>query len=294
MGDMRALGEWSCPVPYHLVPTAMSESFRDMPPGWTGLPLPPHPGGFGTPRRHHTHEGVDIYVADGTPVTAVEDGMVVATEPFTGVLCRPASPWWEDTWAIIVEGASGVVLYGEISIEPGLHPDVPVRRGQRLGTVTRVLRKDKGRPTSMLHLELHESGNYDWSIWTKDQPRPGGLRDPTPALMVSATRAWTHSDRSAFVKAGNLVIPIASIEKIDLSAADGSEIAITWGGGQVTKAVGFDAIEALTALGVGKLRQGLTWFKPSETLPFPMMPNPMAQLLTWSRRLPFAQTARNH
>lgn len=55
--------------------------------------------------------------------------------------------------------------------------------GQLLGNVVRVLRKDKGRPTSMLHIELYELGTKMTHPWPIEGPRPVGLIDPTPVLL---------------------------------------------------------------------------------------------------------------
>lgn len=181
-------GGWISPLPLRLVPTAASESFRGMAEGCTGLPLPPHPGSFGFVRAHHTHEGVDLYCAPGTPVSAVEPGVVVAVLPFTGAHCTPPSPWWHDTWAVMAEGSSGVVLYGEIVPEPGLGVGALLEAGAAVGRVTPVLRKDKGRPGCMLHLELYAPGARDCVEWPPGAPRPDGLRDPTPLLMSAAGR----------------------------------------------------------------------------------------------------------
>lgn len=168
---------WSSPLPLTLVATDDSESFRSFPQGVTGIPIGNHCGAFGFKRKNHTHEGIDLYAPQCMPVATVEPGIVVAVVPFTGPHCN--MPWWLDTWAVLVEGETGVVIYGEIA------PHVKV--GQRLianeivGVVIRVLRHDKGRPTSMLHLELREHGRYTWDGWY-DQ-RPEGLLDPTSHLL---------------------------------------------------------------------------------------------------------------
>ncbi|MNR71611.1 Peptidase family M23 [compost metagenome] len=171
---------WRCPLPLRLVATAESESFREHPPGTTGLPLPPHPGGFGVVRRHHVHEGVDLYAPHGTAVFAVEAGEVVAVVPFTGPLA--GLPWWLDTYAVLVEGPSGVVVYGEVT--PTVCAGAAVAAGERIGNVCRVLRHDKGRPTSMLHLELHAPGSRTCPEWLDTESRPSVLRDPTPYLLT--------------------------------------------------------------------------------------------------------------
>lgn len=149
--------------------------------GETGLPLAPHPGAFGVRRRNHTHEGVDLYAPEGSPVFSVEDGVVVAVKPFTGP--KAGLGWWLDTSAVFVEGASGVVVYGEIN--PSVKVGQYLCAGEQLGHVIRVLRNDKGRPTAMLHLELHEHGSRSAPEWLVHEQRPGVLMDPTPHLLES-------------------------------------------------------------------------------------------------------------
>ena len=173
---------WFCPLPLKLVPTAEPDSYRSLPAHTTGLPLPPHPGAFGVVRKHHTHEGVDLYAPEGTPVLAVEEGEVVHLEPFTGA--HAATPWWHDTWAVFIEGATGVVVYGEIEPTPGLEVGARVGAGQEVGRVIPVLKTPKGRPASMLHLELHVPGTREAPAWEHGQPMPPTLQDPTPWLLA--------------------------------------------------------------------------------------------------------------
>lgn len=181
---------WLSPIPLRLIPTHYSESFHLHGPGTTGLPLLPHPGAFSVVRRNHVHEGVDLYCPDGTPVTAVEDGTVVAVLPFTGKNAYAINPktgvreslqWWHDTDVVLVAGASGVVAYGEIT--PGCHVGDELHAGDLVGHVKRVLIKDKGRPMSMLHIELHVHGTLEPTCWYQENGRPETLLDPTPFLM---------------------------------------------------------------------------------------------------------------
>lgn len=144
------------------------------------LPRPGEPGCFGAVRKHDVHTGVDLYCADAEFVQAVEHGKIVSIEQFTGA--QVGSPWWNDTWAVLVKGHSGIVCYGELSMP------IPHKVGDSIGVcgligmVATVLKKDKGLPMSMLHLELYDSGSECPVWWHHGQPRPKGLRDPTALL----------------------------------------------------------------------------------------------------------------
>lgn len=176
---------WTNPLPLKLIPTLDSMGHQEMAQGTTGLPHgPDHPGAFGFQRANHFHEGVDLYCPEGTPVFAVEDGRIKGTIEFTGSRAEPASPWWHDTQALLVEGDSGVVIYGEIRPAMEFWHDDFVKAGDLLGHVQTVLKKDKGRPLAMLHLELHRHGTRDAYEWL-DQ-RPLSLLDPTDYLMAVA------------------------------------------------------------------------------------------------------------
>ena len=158
------------------------------------IPIKPHVGAFGIERRHDVHKGVDLYCPQGTEVFAVEDGVLCHLRPFTGEAA--GCPWWENTWAVSVAGKSGVVVYGEIRpywkmgdptdtlIEPK-----EIKRGELVGFVKTVLKKDKGRPTSMLHLALHSHGVLSNGTWEIGQPQPDGLLDPT-AYLIDSEAPW--------------------------------------------------------------------------------------------------------
>ena len=169
--------KWACPlINWTLVPTHSAGSFNQFPAFHTGLPMGNHPGAFGVVRKNHTHEGVDLYAPPCTKVCAVEEGVVVHIEPFTGEHAN--TPWWENTWAVFVEGESGVVVYGEIALAPHIALGHKLQRKSLIGEVIPVLKKDKGRPGCMLHLELHEKGTREAPAW--EAKRPSTLKDPTP------------------------------------------------------------------------------------------------------------------
>jgi murein DD-endopeptidase MepM/ murein hydrolase activator NlpD len=148
-------------------------------PGKHHIYYAPHAAGFGTKRKYHHHEGVDLYISEGTKVRAVEAGKIVGVHLFTGP--SAGSPWWLDTSCVMVEGPSGVVNYGEI--DPAVAIGDNVEAGSIIGRVKRVIRKDKGKPMSMLHLELYRPGTTEPVEWPVDcEKTPEGLWDPTPYL----------------------------------------------------------------------------------------------------------------
>ena len=139
------------------------------------IPLYPHCGSFGAIRKHDRHKGIDLYAIEGTPVHAVETGEVMEICPFTGE--KAGCDWWLDTEAIYIKGKSGIVVYGEITVHPNLVRKQHVVAGQVIGSVKRVLKADKGRPVSMLHLELHHEEFLHTETWI--DKKPDGLKDPT-------------------------------------------------------------------------------------------------------------------
>ena len=149
------------------------------------LPAAGDPGAFGAVRRHDVHTGVDLHCPEGSLVVAIEPGVVAAVLAFTG--SGAGSPWWNDTDAVLVEGSSGVVVYGEVRAAADVRVGTRVSAGDPLGRVVRVLRHDKGRPMSMLHVELYAAGVRDPVWWRLGEPMPAGLCDPTPLLAQSSS-----------------------------------------------------------------------------------------------------------
>ena len=151
-----------------------------------GIPIEGHPGSFLSKRKNSTHTGIDIYVDVGKVVVPVEDGIVVGIEHFTGPQVQ--MPWWLDTDCVLVEGASGVICYGEV--EPLLKVGDKVSAGgTAIGKVMRVIRPEFEHPEvpgwkpSMLHLEWYPHGKYAASDgYAKDKDI---LRDPTQMLIQS-------------------------------------------------------------------------------------------------------------
>ncbi len=167
-----------------------------------GIPINHHPGAFGFQRRKNHHTGVDLYASENQHVFAVEGGEVVHIEQFTGK--DVGHKWWEDTWGVMVEGASGVVNYGELHKPSELKVGDRIHRGQKVGYVKRVLFEDRlrkdipGHSTSMLHLELYKHGTRDFTDWHDPVKNPN-LLDPTAMLLdaegaPSSTLTWDNEE----------------------------------------------------------------------------------------------------
>lgn len=155
------------------------------------IPEQSHPGSFAARRKFDIHTGVDLYCAHGNKVYAVEDGEVVEIEIYTGP--RAESPWWNETYALLIKGESGVVCYGEIEPSEVLQKGSFVKKGQCLGSVLTVLKRYKGKPTAMLHFELYTSETTESVWWKLGDPRPANLLDPTEKLKKSLDSTVTKS-----------------------------------------------------------------------------------------------------
>ena len=159
--------------------------------------FPDEPGLFGAVRRHDIHTGVDLYAEKGTEVVAVEAGVVVLVEGFTGPNASDPSPWWNDTQAVLIEGASGVVTYGEIDARVELGQQVGA--GQLVGVIEQsVLRNYKGRPMTMLHIEWQRQGMRTSPWWRLDEDQPDGLLDVAPKLLDAAGPNPQHFDLESY------------------------------------------------------------------------------------------------
>lgn len=165
--------------------SADSMSFQQKSPGeFVEIPTFGHVGSFGHTRANHIHEGIDLYAPHGTPVYAMESGIVVYVGAFTGHMA--GSPWWNLTYCVMVEGSSGVINYGEIAVDSSIQEGVSVSSGQRLGSVSQVLKIDKGRPMSMLHLERYVAGTKSpVKEWQVGKDRPSSLISPL-SILISA------------------------------------------------------------------------------------------------------------
>jgi len=139
-------------------------------------------GDFAFRRSFYYHPGIDIYCGFGQEVQAIEDGTVVHIENFTGPNANPPSPWWMETWSILIEGQSGVLGYCELKPLPHIQVGMSVKEGDVIATVVPVLKKDKGNGTTMLHFEQYVSGTRHHVTWVLDTDKPSELLNPRDLL----------------------------------------------------------------------------------------------------------------
>lgn len=150
--------------------------------------LPKEHGAFAAVRKHDIHTGIDLYCNPGAHVFAIESGFVSDVGNFTGD--NADSPWWNNTQYVVVKGANGFILYGEIltTLEKG----ELVKQGSVLGEVATVLKENKGKPMTMLHLELY-SDYMEPVIWNLGDAKPLGLQNPTDLI---TKELWSHYDKT--------------------------------------------------------------------------------------------------
>lgn len=152
-----------------------------------GIPINHHPGAFGFRRRNNYHTGVDLYVPGNVNVFPCEQGTVVKIDQFTGL--EDDTGKWMKTWAVMIEGESGVINYGEIEPNDKLKIVSYVNPDNRIGRVLPVIYPGYERPDIpghsrfMLHLELHKHGTREFPHW--HPIKEPSLLDPTFYLFDS-------------------------------------------------------------------------------------------------------------
>jgi murein DD-endopeptidase MepM/ murein hydrolase activator NlpD len=143
---------------------------------------------YGAPRNvgtgyEHWHEGTDVMAAMGTPLVAVEDGVIVRA--------RPNSLGGN---AIRLRGASGHGFYYAhlAAYAPGIAEGSAVAAGQLLGFVGDTGDARGGAPH--LHFEIHRPDSGEpvnpypllAVAWRARQEAPAGPSVPTPAQATSS------------------------------------------------------------------------------------------------------------
>jgi len=150
-------------------------------------------GDFAFRRSFYHHPGIDIYCDLGQEVQAIEAGQIVHIENFTGPAANPPSPWWMETWSILIEGKSGVLGYCELMPLPHTKIGYNVFEGESIATIIPVLKKDKGNGTTMLHFEQYSPGTRNHVTWKLDTPKPDELLNPRSLLETLYANFFSNS-----------------------------------------------------------------------------------------------------
>jgi len=118
------------------------------------------------------HAGCDLYAPLGTPIFAMDSGVVV----------QDLYHFYLGTFALEIQHPGFVARYGEITgkVPDGLRRGATVRRGDLLGSVGRL----EGLDMTMLHLELYAGSGSGPLTVRANIPfqRRSDLVDPTPVL----------------------------------------------------------------------------------------------------------------
>jgi hypothetical protein len=133
---------------------------------------------FGASRSNgRKHAGCDLYAPVGTPVYAMDDGVVI----------QNLYHFYEGSYALEIQHPGFVARYAEIGpkIPQGLTRGARVKRGQLIGQVGKM----NGIINTMLHLEIY-AGTASGQLTVQGNPpykRRSDLLDPTPILDLAST-----------------------------------------------------------------------------------------------------------
>jgi murein DD-endopeptidase MepM/ murein hydrolase activator NlpD len=154
-----------------LIPTKPLDSFK--------IPESDSPNSFGAKRKYDYHTGVDLFCNTGDKVYSMYNGIITNILEFTGF---KDTPFWNDTYAVMIyhPDINKTFLYGEL--EPLIKVGELISKGDIIGTVLRVLKNDKGLPTTMLHMECYSGMINDCVWWKHNEDKPENLEDITKYL----------------------------------------------------------------------------------------------------------------
>ena len=131
-------------------------------------------GSFGASRDggSRTHQGIDLYAPANAPVLAIADGVITASQGWSGSGTRGL---WVDH-----PDAGITVMYG--AVKPGSYKGVgtKVKAGEKIATIGTY---PKG--STMLHLEIYKLGTQKpRQVWYSGDP-PSVVFDPSDYLKAA-------------------------------------------------------------------------------------------------------------
>lgn len=161
------------------------------------IPESGQPGSFWENRGDRRHAGVDIYAPAGSPVVAIEGGLIQSIRPFTS---PSAQPYWHPTLEILIKTNSGTFhRYAELE-KTLVKQGEWIETGMKIGKVGSVLNPQgvsenspdyvknliQAKHFSMLHFEMYTDiqsmdRSYSGGNYFVDAI-PAGLGDPSRYL----------------------------------------------------------------------------------------------------------------
>ena len=135
--------------------------------------------------RDRNHAGIDLFAKPGDTVQAMAPGIVTAVQSFH-----------LGSWAVFVEHAGVVVMYGEVQPQSwkalGVSVGTEVAAAQPIAKVACMRTNEDGQCTShMLHLETYVLGTTGNQRWYVGEEAPPALLDPTRLLLRAVQEAST-------------------------------------------------------------------------------------------------------
>lgn len=150
-----------------------------------------HSCGFGSSRKGGHNTGIDLICDPHQEVVAVESGRILAVQNFSE---KKPEPWINMTRVILIEGASGVIAYGNVKEVPGLAEGEYIDAGELIGTVMPIYKSKKNKATKF-KLEWYTKGTKRRGSWLSCKPKPNNMLDPTPMLipLIAIKRRRIHA-----------------------------------------------------------------------------------------------------
>lgn len=84
-----------------------------------------------------------------------------------------------------------------------------------------------------------------------------------------------------FVKVSDLLIPISSVESVDMSTIEQGFVTVSHGGGKLSRADGFDAFEIIMLLSPGAIEGRRLRFAKNAWAFHNLVAHPMMQIMVW-------------
>jgi hypothetical protein len=133
--------------------------------------------GFGYSQKNGKHQsGIELYCDEGQEVFAIEESDIIDMFLSTGYGAE--TPWFQNTYTLLLEGNSGVINYSCILIDHDVKFGKTIKEGQLIGRIKKLM--DISIPS--LYIGLYYNGVEEPIEWNRGEVKPTELLDPTDML----------------------------------------------------------------------------------------------------------------